>query len=258
MFLFVFILGLAIGSFLNVLIERLPKEESILGRSKCPKCDSKLNWQDLLPVFSFFILKGRCRNCGHKISIYYPIVEVATALLFLVILKMSLGWFMFFLIPILIVLFFSDIKYFILPDKIILSGAIGFLIFLIINNLDISTRYFGGAAGVCALSNCSFQSILLGSAFLGGLFLLMHLISSGKWVGFGDVKLGFFLGAFSGFYWALNIFYLAITLGVLASVIVLFKGGNMKTSLPFGAFLTLAAAIAILFRTDFVGIILRF
>lgn len=248
MSLFVFILGLAIGSFLNVLIERLPKGESILGRSRCQNCKTKLNWQDLLPVFSFLLLRGRCRHCQSRISISYPVVEIVTAVLFLVFFKMSAGIFLFFFVSLLIVLAFADIKYFILPDKIILSGAVGLAVFLLL----------GRSTGVCHLNGCNFQSIVLGAAFFGGLFLALYFISSGKWIGLGDVKLGFLLGAIAGFYWVLNIFYISILLGTAASIFILAFGGSLKTSLPFGAFLSLSALITLLARIDFVGIILRF
>jgi len=247
----IFVFGLAGGSFLNVLIERLPKGHNIRGRSKCQNCKTQLNWQDLLPVFSFLLLKGRCRYCGSKISLSYPIVELTMAFLFLAVFKLSLGIFSFFIVSILLALAFSDIKYFILPNKLLFSEALIFILFLLFNS-------FVKGTGVCVLNNCSFLSILSGSAFLGGLFLILFLLSSGRWIGLGDAKLGFFLGAFSGFYWSLNVFYLSILLGTLASVFILFSGGNLKTRLPLGAFLSLATIVVLLSKLDFVGIILRF
>ena len=247
----IFVFGLTIGSFLNVLIQRLPKSQSILGRSKCPNCKTKLNWQDLLPVFSFLFLAGKCRHCSEKINISYPLVELLTAFLFLAVFNGGLGYFVFFIVSILLVLAFADIKFFILPDKIIFSGFFATLLFLVIN-------IFYKGTGVCALSNCNLKAVLFGAGFLGGLFLFLYLVSSGRWIGFGDVKLGFFLGFFSGFYWSLNIFYLAVIAGAAVSVFSLTFGANLKTKLPLGAFLSLSAIAVILAKLDFIGIILRF
>ncbi len=91
-YLFIFLVGLCIGSFLNVVIYRLEKEESVAkGRSYCPYCKHQLIWLDLVPVFSFLFLRGKCRYCGEKISIQYPLVEIATGILFLLIFKYQLS-----------------------------------------------------------------------------------------------------------------------------------------------------------------------
>src|SRR4030042_6669588 len=156
-YLLIFIFGAAIGSFLNVLILRLgsgqvprlgsEEKKGIGGRSHCPKCGHLLAWQDLVPVLSFFWLGGKCRYCAQKISWQYPIVELATGILFVFLAapvwnldfgfwnfignwKLEIGnlidlIYLFFVTSCLIVIFVSDLKFFIIPDEIIIAGAIG-------------------------------------------------------------------------------------------------------------------------------------
>ena len=142
--LFVFLFGLAIGSFLNCVIYRLEKKQSFLkGRSYCPHCKHILSWQDLIPVFSFLILRGKCRYCRKKISLQYPLVELATGSLFLLIfiyfnnLLVTRYWLLvtgywLLITSFLIIIFVYDLKHYIIPDKVIyLAIAIAFLYNLI-------------------------------------------------------------------------------------------------------------------------------
>jgi len=135
MLFFVFLFGLVVGSFLNALIYRLENGDSVLrGRSYCPHCKHTLTWYDLIPLASFAILGGRCRYCKQRISLQYPLVELATAILFLVIFKEFSSFFIFQTLylwtvaSLLIVLFVYDLRHYILPDKILLP-AIG-IVFL--------------------------------------------------------------------------------------------------------------------------------
>ncbi len=139
MYFFIFIFGLCVGSFLNVIIYRLPKDEKVFGRSYCPNCQKKIAWYDLIPVFSFCCLLGKCRYCGQKISWQYPIVEISTALIFLAIFNSQFlisNEFQIFSFQILstsylfiiscffIAIFFIDLKHYIIPDKIVLPAIV--------------------------------------------------------------------------------------------------------------------------------------
>src|SRR3990167_2998470 len=112
----IFILGASIGSFLNVLIDRLPQGKSILGRSQCDFCQKKLKWFDLIPIFSFIFLTGRCRYCHKKLSWQYPVVEALTGLAFV-----FSDFAVWGIIACLIVIFFSDLKYHLISDYILLT-----------------------------------------------------------------------------------------------------------------------------------------
>lgn len=134
--LIVIVLGASIGSFLNVLIDRLPKEKSINGRSHCDFCGKKIVWYDLIPVFSFFILKGKTRCCHKKLSFQYPVIEVLTGISFSLIFNLQFSIFDEFsifnfqllkliifwgIISCLIVIFVSDLKYHLISDYILLA-----------------------------------------------------------------------------------------------------------------------------------------
>ena len=142
-YVLIFIFGLCIGSFLNVVICRLKTKESIfIGRSYCPKCRAVLKWYDLIPVLSFLIQKGKCRYCNKNISWQYPIIEITTACLFLLIFNFKFLIFkqflifnfinliyFWFIVSILIIIFVYDLKHYIIPDKIIYPAIIVALIF---------------------------------------------------------------------------------------------------------------------------------
>ena len=109
-----------VGSFLNCVIYRLEKEESFLkGRSYCPRCKHKLGLLDLIPVLSFMWLRGRCRYCHEKISVQYPLVEIATGLLFLLTYKLQPTTYNFIIVPFMVAIFVYDLKHYIIPDKVI-------------------------------------------------------------------------------------------------------------------------------------------
>jgi len=234
-YLFIFIFGLLVGSFLNCVIYRLEKEESFLfGRSYCPSCKKTLGAMDLIPVISFFALKGKCRYCKKKISWQYPLVELVTAFLFVfVFLYFGLGsnflGFLFSLIffCFLIVVFVYDLKHFLIPDKIIFPAI---FLALIYNLFDLKGLLFN----------------FLPAAFGGFIFfLIIFLISKGKWLGFGDVKLVFLLGLFLGFPNILVALFLSFTVGAIIGIgLIILKGKNLKSEVPFAPFLVLGSLIA--------------
>ncbi|TSC90927.1 MAG: leader peptidase (prepilin peptidase) / N-methyltransferase [Parcubacteria group bacterium Gr01-1014_2] len=244
MAVFIFLFGLTIGSFLNVLIFRLPENKSILGFSKCRKCKKRIAWPDNIPILSFLLLRGRCRNCNSKISFQYPLVELLTSLLFLI------SFFVYgenplpliyilFLVSLLIVIAFIDFKHFLILDSLILSGFI--VSALLIFNFQLSIFNFPN----CEIINCFFKDAFWGASFFAGIYLFLFLISRGKWLGFGDVKLAALLGFTMGLKNSVDIFYLTFLIGFIFAIILLvFKKAGLKTEMPLG---TLMAGASILF-----------
>ncbi|MDP3988393.1 MAG: prepilin peptidase [Candidatus Levybacteria bacterium] len=246
--LVIFILGLCVGSFLNVVIDRLPKGESIVkGRSYCDKCRKKLKWYDLIPLFSFLVLKRKCRNCNSSISFYYPIVELTTGLLFVFVFftfnnfqfsSLRQGFveqaalvFQLFLISSLVVIFFTDLKYEIIPDAIVFPSVFIVFAYLFLNHGSLFFNYF----------------LTAGGAFL--FFLLLFLITRGRGMGFGDVKFSFLMGLLLGFPKIVVSLYLAFLTGALISLILVIWGKKkfIGGTIPFGPFLVLGTLISLFF-----------
>ena len=246
----VFIFGLAIGSFLNCIIYRLEKEEGFLkGRSYCPHCRHQLSWRDLIPLFSFLILKGKCRHCRQKISLQYPLVELATAAIFLSIFNFQFPifnqfsisnfqflnlCFLFIISCFLIVIFVYDLKHYIIPDKIIYPAILLALIFNfqfpIFNQFSI------------------FKNSILSAFGAAIFFLLIVLISKGKWMGIGDIKLAFLMGLILGFPNILVALFLAFFLGAIMGTGLLISGKKtLKSEVPFGPFLAVGTFAAFFF-----------
>lgn len=227
--IFFFVLGLVFGSFANVLIWRIPQGFSIGGRSICRKCKSKISWFDNLPLLSFLILRGKCRNCKTNISLRYPLVELLTGIIFaLLYLKFGLSYQAFFLAllsPILISIFFIDLDYQVIPDELVFAGMI-----------------------ITLLSSFSFSSLFTG--FLSSSFLLfLHFITKGKGMGLGDVKLALFGGTLVGlaniFYWFFAAF---LTGAVIGCILILVKKYGLKSKIAFGPFLIFALFIIIFLK----------
>lgn len=232
---YIFILGLAIGSFLNVIIDRVANGKKIGGRSYCDHCGKQITWYDLIPLISFILLQRKCRYCKKKISLFYPIVEFVTALLFV------LTWLFIPLyqttpinyptvvkilylaiISCLVVIFFTDLKYQIIPDQVqIVFFVLAFFLVLFSKELPsiVPARLLAGFIVLLPIG-------------------LIFLISKGKAMGFGDVKLAFIIGFFLGVKDGLLALYFAIILGALAGVfLILLKRKNLKSTIAFGPFL---------------------
>lgn len=260
----VFIFGAGIGSFLNCLIYRLDKKESFLfGRSVCPICGHKLGFLDLIPVLSFIFLKGKCRYCQKKISWQYPLVEIATGLLFLIFnfkflaLNQSLNFNLLSLIYywiiacFLIIIFIYDLRYYLIPDKIVYLG-IGIIFFYNIFNSYFIIQPAENPFGIQYNSSFIINSLL--SALLASIFfLIIFLISRGQWMGFGDVELAFLMGLFLGFPKILLALLLSFLIGAIIGIgLVIFKKKELKSEVPFAPFLVIATFIALFWGEEII------
>lgn len=260
-YFFLFLFGLCIGSFLNAVIFRLEKGESVIAeprgktrgttrkfsRSYCPHCRKTLKWHDLIPVLSFFILRGKCRYCGKNISWQYPLIEIATGLIFLLISNFEFLLFRraelpgglisnqflifnfkfiidfvywFYIASVLIVVFVYDFRHYIIPDKILFPAIVITLIYrfwevfgyLVIQNS-------------IKIQNSKFEiliSFIAAAVIVSAFFLAIVLISKGRAMGLGDVKLAFLMGLILG--WP-NIFialFLAFSCGAIVGLALVF------------------------------------
>ena len=249
---FIFLFGLIIGSFLNCLIWRLHKNETILGRSYCPKCGRQIAWYDNIPVLSFLILKGKCRSCQKKISWQYPVVELAVGVLFVIafflnyesrimnyeggtfglfiihnslfIIQVILDW---FVDAVMTIIFIYDFRWYLILDIVTLPACV--IVFLL--NL---------ALGI------SWQNMLISGIIGGSFFLFQYLISQGKWIGGGDIRLGLLMGIIFGWPNILVAIFLAYIIGSLVGVGLILAGKKKWGSqVPLGIFLSTASIITL-------------
>lgn len=232
------LLGLIAGSFLNVVIYRLPAGESVVWPgSRCAGCGHALGAFDLVPVLSWLWLKGRCRYCGERISPRYPFIELLTGLTFLFIYLVydlsfftAAGW---ILTCILLVSAFIDLDHGIIPNVITYPGII----------LGLLLSYY--TVGVPAA--------LLGALLFGGVLFLTAWLSRGG-MGGGDVKLAFLIGAFTGWQGAVLAFILSSVGGGLWAFALLLKGrAGRKTALKFGPFLAAAGWLAFVYGSQLIN-----
>lgn len=260
-YLYVFILGTIIGSFLNVVVDRMPKEESLVKtRSHCDHCQHKLAWFDLVPLFSYFSLRGRCRYCKVSLSFYYPLVEIITGLLFMLVVFFVFGLhplffitdirlilaavYFFCIVGALTIIFFVDLKYGIIPFTVVgfalVLSIIWYLLFPYLNFAPTE------------LSFVALRSEYLLNYFLSGLgaflfFLALFLGTKGRGLGFGDVVFAFLMGFLLGFPKIILAFYIAFLAGAFISLILILVGRKKlkKSSIPFGPFLVLGTIISL-------------
>ncbi len=244
----IFSFGCIIGSFLNVVILRLPQEKTLSGRSACPSCGHVLSPFELVPLFSFVFLLGKCRNCRKRISWRYFLIELFTGLMFLS------AWLIFghnnvlealflikslLLISIFIVVFIIDFEHYLILDKVVFPS----IIIITVLNFAISAIQ-GNPLSI----NAIFIRGILGAILAALPFFAIWYFSKGLWMGFGDVKLALLLGAaFGGALAAANIM-LAIFLGGLVSILLMaFRHKTLNSKVPFGTFLSIAGIATIFF-----------
>jgi leader peptidase (prepilin peptidase) / N-methyltransferase len=235
--LYVALVGLVVGSYLNVVIHRLPREEStVLPRSRCPRCGAQLRVRDNLPLLSFLMLRGRCRQCQAPISWRYPLVEAATAGLFVGALEaFGLTWHAAAAAAFgsaLVALAAIDYEHFLLPDVITLPGiAVGLLISLFADWIDWRQALLGAALGG------------------GGLWLLARLwllLRHEEGMGLGDVKMLAMVGALLGWQGVVVTVFLGSLAGAVVGLTLIALGRlDLGSRLPFGVFLAGGALVAL-------------
>lgn len=234
--LIVFIFGLIVGSFLNVLIYRLPRGLSFAkSRSFCPKCKAKISWYDNIPLLSFVLIRGRCRFCKKPISVRYPAVELLTGVLFFLSYLSHLSFLSYLLFSGLIVIFFTDLKHKIIPDEIVFPLIILFSLRQIVLLFSLSPVTYHLSPILSALGSFGF-------------FLFLYLITKGKGMGFGDVKLAFLMGLVLGFPNVIFALYIAFLTGALTGVILILVGkARLKGVIAFGPFLVTGFVITLFY-----------
>lgn len=244
------IFGAIVGSFLNVCIFRLPNKESIIWPgSHCPHCKKPIRFYDNIPIISYLLLRGKCRQCHGSISFQYPLVEGITALSSLLLIMkfgLSLSYLIYFLfVAALIVITVIDLYHQIIPDVISLPGiGAGLLASLTVSQITFTNSLLG---------------ILLGG---GSLFLIATVyqwLFKREGMGGGDVKLLAMIGAFLG--WKaviLTIFLGSLIASVIGIILMVSKGKDFKYAIPFGPFLSLGAVIALFYQNEIIFWYLRY
>jgi len=241
---FIFVFGLIIGSFLNCLVWRLNKKETLLGRSYCPKCGKQIAWYDNIPLLSFIILGGKCRQCDKKISWQYPIVELVTGILFLtafiinyqlpitnyeLIIKLARDW---FLISVMIVIFIYDLRWYLILDIVVLPACLIILILNLFLGINWLNLLFSGIIG-------------------GSFFLVQFIISRGKWIGGGDIRLGLLMGLALGWPGVIMAIIISYFLGSVVGLSLIAAGKKKWGSeVPLGVFLSVGTVITLFWQVQ--------
>lgn len=247
------VLGACTGSFLTALTYRLPKGISTTkGRSICPHCKTQIAWYDNIPLVSFVLLKGKCRNCGKKIALRYPLIELGTILLFLIFFlylsrcpnigtesvicswKATFGSLSYLfggiIVSILIAIFAIDLEHKIIPDQLIFFGVFTVFSFLLFANPSVLFNRFLAGFSVATF------------------FLVVHLLTKGRGMGLGDVKFVILGGLLLGWTQSLVWLFLSFTAGAIIGVIlILLKKAKFGREIAFGPYLVGALIITILF-----------
>lgn len=254
LYVIIFVLGLIIGSFVNVLIYRVPGHKSIVSPpSACTSCGKRLTALDLVPVFSYIFLKGKCRHCGERISPRYPLIELLTAVVFVILFikySFTVSFFAYaYLMMILIAVFFIDIEHRIIPNGLVLAGLAGGAIFFVYNCLRPMPEVFGDSKWWTPLAG-----LLPGSGFLLLIAILGSLIyRTEDAMGMGDVKLMAPIGLFLG--WKLCIAALSASIllgGVISMVLMLLRIKKRRDTVAFGPFIVIGAFITIMWGWELV------
>lgn len=236
-YVLIFLYGIVIGSFLNVCMIRIPRKESIVTEaSHCMKCGYRLRWYDLIPVFSYMILKGRCRKCGEKISPQYPVVELINGIVYLLI---------FFIKGITI----TSLLISLLFSCLLVLSVIDFKTY----EIPVGLNIFIAALGVINLifDYENWLDYLIGAASVSLFLLFLYIISKGRAIGGGDVKLMASAGLFLGWKCAILSFMIGCVLGALIHVIRM-KVSKADRVLAMGPYLSAGIFIAALFGEEII------
>lgn len=257
----VFILGAAVGSFLSVVVYRLShKSKGIInGRSYCPHCKSKLKWRHMIPIISWIALSGRCNSCAKRISSHYLVMELITGLFFVAaflqwnflvpttstvsadVLTYVVDWanlekFIFYIVEFsfLIAIFFYDLMHKEIPDQLSLPAIVIAI------------------TGGLLIGEPVWSSMLIGGLAIGGFFLLQFVLSQGKWIGGGDIRLGVLIGVLLGWQHGVLAVIFAYFIGALIGTILLLKKTvNRKSEIAFGPFLITGTALSLFYGERF-------
>lgn len=246
------VLGVIVGSIVNATVLRTKAGLPLMSRAKCLVCVEPLAWFDVIPVLSYFALKGRCRRCSAAIEWQYPAVEAAMAVLFALFaarIIFSLG------IPLyitgtehallfirdavvsvfLVIIFLYDFRFSVIPDRF----SIPAIILVILFNLVLGAPSW---------------SLLLGGLAIGGFFSVQYLVSQGRWVGGGDIRLGLLMGFLLGLPMGVVALFLSYIIGAIGGLFLLAFGHRKVTShVPFGTFLALATVITMIWGPSLLG-----
>jgi len=242
LYLILILLGLVFGSFLSAITYRIPREiDFVKGRSMCPKCNKTIAWYDNIPLISYLILRGKCRNCKTKISIRYPLIEFSTVIIFVALFAAQIQGqslqdvvlaYVYSIIIALILeaIFIIDFEQQIIPDSLVFAGIVVYILHFIITG-----------------SSLLFPNLIAG--FLSSILLLiLHLITKGRGMGLGDVKFAVLGGLLVG----INLFYIWLMLAFLTGaslgiILILGKKAGLKSQIAFGPFLIIAIPLTLLY-----------
>ena len=268
---FFFVLGLGLGSFLNVLVLRFkPREgfsiwQSLKGRSHCPHCGKRLEWFELIPLLSFFIQKGKCRQCGASLSWQYPIVEFLTGLIFFSVawhwlniygsfhlskvLFLSLFWDFYFFV--LLALALIDLRNYVVPQSLLdllFFPALFLNLFYSFGFLKPRESFLGYYVNLFPRTNIYFLDSLIGMIIFAGFLWLLVKITKERGIGMGDAKIFMVLSLIFPWPEIFFVFLFSFLLGGFYSVLaMLFFRKTMKSKLPFAPFIVLAAILVFFF-----------
>jgi len=264
--LFVGIFGLMLGSFLNVVIYRLPRRESIVfPGSHCPVCGVPVKYYDNIPVLGYILLKGRCRSCSATISLLYPFIEMLTSLMAMAL--FALNWFNIHssfasgsfsnihfltnfiadvaLATVLLAVFCIDLRHMIIPDRLNLAGGI----------IAVILSFRWGLSGIVRGAGGAF----VGLAVMVVMMLLGRLLYKRQGIGMGDVKLAVVIGLFVGPFWCFLTFVVAVFSGGMWGIVQLFSG-RVKTGqeVPFGPFIAIGGFSVLFFKREILFLVDRY
>lgn len=248
--IFVFIIGTCFGSFITVLMHRIYNRQTgiLLGRSKCTHCNRVLRANNLIPIISYIIQGGRCSFCNKSISLFYPLVELVTGITFLLIYLKFQG--MPTALPILhsiiftalIFTFFYDLKHYIISDRVLLPTII----------LTLLLPFFGDI-------EFTFTQRIIGLLIPTCFFLTQILLSNGKWLGGGDLRIGALMGALLGIKGVIVALVFSYFIGSIVSILLIItKQLSRKSMIPFGPFLVTGTYIAFFWGNSIVNWYINF
>jgi prepilin signal peptidase PulO-like enzyme (type II secretory pathway) len=250
-YIYIFIFGLIIGSFLNALIWRLHSGDSMMTRSMCPRCKHKLAWYDNIPLLSFVFLRGKCRYCRQAISWQYPAVELTVGILFVLVFQQAASSFFlpsafliliksWFVVAVMVLIFVYDLRWYLILDKVTLPAGIVLSVFWLLEKSQ--------QADLWALRN-AWLELIITLAIGYGFFALQYYGSKGKWLGGGDVKLGLVMAlALATPNRIVAAIFLAYMMGATAGLLLIAAGKkDLGSKLPFGTFLAVATVAVLLY-----------